>query len=169
MKFYIGRRVPTGRTALGSGEPITTAVVEVHEEDQGEHLKPGKPLKHFMRHSPDGFEWGYGGSGPAELARCMLIDALGAKAFCKTCRGGGRVVFVTQGTDVHVRTPGSHDHPETISSCPACDGGIIPLPYQTFKFEVISGLDRMAFSLTDREVIEWYDNHEAATKAEAKR
>lgn len=25
------------------------------------------------RHSPDGFEWGYGGSGPAELARAILI------------------------------------------------------------------------------------------------
>lgn len=36
-----------------------------------------RPLRHFMRHSPDGFEWGYAGSGPAELARCLLIDALG--------------------------------------------------------------------------------------------
>lgn len=34
------------------------------------------PLRHYVRHSPDGFEWGYGGSGPAELARCLLIDAL---------------------------------------------------------------------------------------------
>jgi hypothetical protein len=25
------------------------------------------------RHSPDGFNWGYGGSGPAELARAILI------------------------------------------------------------------------------------------------
>jgi len=31
-------------------------------------------LKHHVLHSPDGFNWGYGGSGPAELARCMLID-----------------------------------------------------------------------------------------------
>lgn len=28
-------------------------------------------------HSPDGFEWGYGGSGPAQLALAMLIDATG--------------------------------------------------------------------------------------------
>lgn len=26
------------------------------------------------RHSPDGFAWGYGGSGPAELARAILAD-----------------------------------------------------------------------------------------------
>jgi hypothetical protein len=25
------------------------------------------------RHSPDGFQWGYSGSGPAELARALLI------------------------------------------------------------------------------------------------
>lgn len=31
-------------------------------------------LHHHKRHSPDGFEWGYEGSGPAELARCILID-----------------------------------------------------------------------------------------------
>jgi uncharacterized protein (DUF2249 family) len=28
-------------------------------------------------HSPDGFEWGYGGSGPAQLALALLADALG--------------------------------------------------------------------------------------------
>lgn len=28
-------------------------------------------------HSPTGFEWGYGGSGPAQLALAMLADALG--------------------------------------------------------------------------------------------
>jgi hypothetical protein len=35
------------------------------------------PLPHICRHSPDGFEWGYGGSGPADLARSILIDCLG--------------------------------------------------------------------------------------------
>lgn len=34
-------------------------------------------LRHRVRHSPDGFQWGYGGSGPAELARCILFDLLG--------------------------------------------------------------------------------------------
>lgn len=40
-----------------------------------DHL--GTRLEHSVRHSPDGFSWGYGGSGPTELARCLLIDALG--------------------------------------------------------------------------------------------
>jgi hypothetical protein len=30
-----------------------------------------------MRHSPTGFEWGYSGSGPAQLALALLVDALG--------------------------------------------------------------------------------------------
>lgn len=34
-------------------------------------------LKHHVYHSPTGFNWGYGGSGPAELARCILADAIG--------------------------------------------------------------------------------------------
>jgi len=33
-----------------------------------------RPLRHFVRHSPTGFEWGYLGSGCAELARCILLD-----------------------------------------------------------------------------------------------
>jgi len=33
--------------------------------------------RHEVRHSPDGFNWGYGGSGPSELARCLLLEVLG--------------------------------------------------------------------------------------------
>jgi hypothetical protein len=58
MKIYEGRRV---RPEEGT---VSETVV----------LVDGKPLKHHVRHSPDGFNWGYGGSGPAELARCILID-----------------------------------------------------------------------------------------------
>lgn len=31
----------------------------------------------LRNHSPTGFEWGYGGSGPAQLALAILADALG--------------------------------------------------------------------------------------------
>ena len=33
-------------------------------------------LPHHVRHA-DSFTWGYGGSGPRELARCILLDAFG--------------------------------------------------------------------------------------------
>jgi hypothetical protein len=37
-----------------------------------------RPLRHVVRHSPTGMEWGYGGSGPADLALSILADALGS-------------------------------------------------------------------------------------------
>lgn len=39
----------------------------------------GKKLRvrlDLFNHSPDGFEWGYGGSGPAQLALAILADLL---------------------------------------------------------------------------------------------
>jgi hypothetical protein len=36
-------------------------------------LDPARSLK-VWNHSPDGFNWGYGGSGPAQLALAILLD-----------------------------------------------------------------------------------------------
>jgi len=38
------------------------------------------PRLDLRTHSPDGFEWGYGGSGPAQLALALAADALGDDA-----------------------------------------------------------------------------------------
>ena len=35
------------------------------------------PLRHYPYHPPTGFEWGYSGSGPSDLARCILLDHYG--------------------------------------------------------------------------------------------
>lgn len=35
------------------------------------------PRFDLRTHSPDGFEWGYGGSGPAQLALALAADVLG--------------------------------------------------------------------------------------------
>ena len=47
-------------------------------------LKDGKPLsprpsQEVYNHSPCGFNWGYGGSGPAQLALALLLDVTGDK------------------------------------------------------------------------------------------
>ena len=39
-----------------------------------------KPSLKIFKHSPAGFEWGYLGSGPAQLALAILLDATGDKA-----------------------------------------------------------------------------------------
>lgn len=64
MRTYTANRQRYGRTVL------------VTEEHNGRHYE--KELRHFERHSPDGFEWGYAGSGPADLALALCADALGA-------------------------------------------------------------------------------------------
>jgi hypothetical protein len=38
---------------------------------------PLPPRFDLRNHSPTGFEWGYGGSGPAQLALAILANALG--------------------------------------------------------------------------------------------
>jgi hypothetical protein len=44
----------------------------------GKPISPEKSLKVF-NHSPTGFSWGYGGSGPAQLALAILLRYLPAK------------------------------------------------------------------------------------------
>lgn len=46
-------------------------IVEINNEflDQGPSLK-------IRNHSPDGFNWGYGGSGPAQLSLAILMKYL---------------------------------------------------------------------------------------------
>lgn len=62
------------KTYIGTREPDGTASVCV--EGDG----PRRPLHHRVRHSPTGFEWGYGGSGPADLALSILTDLAGKEA-----------------------------------------------------------------------------------------
>ena len=62
MKYYEGNNSGAG------GQTIL--VCKLRKESFVNH----NILKHYVRHSPDGFQWGYGGSGPAETARCILID-----------------------------------------------------------------------------------------------
>lgn len=40
----------------------------------GRELSP-RPSLHVWNHSPDGFSWGYHGSGPAQLALAILLAA----------------------------------------------------------------------------------------------
>lgn len=57
MKTYTGRR-------LGH---VAEVAVEGH---------PLNPRLDLVNYSPSGFEWGYGGSGPAQLALALLSDHL---------------------------------------------------------------------------------------------
>jgi hypothetical protein len=63
MKVYSGRRDQNG-----------SAMVRVTKDGDSHALRLRLDL---ANHSPTGFEWGYAGSGPAQLALAILADALG--------------------------------------------------------------------------------------------
>jgi len=67
MKTYHGRRTPRGYVVT----------VHVSNEPGEEIVRPLNPRFDIRNHSPTGFEWGYGGSGPAQLALAICADALG--------------------------------------------------------------------------------------------
>lgn len=66
MKIYKGKR-------LGKIKDTGSDVEVTVEDDKGKVTD----LKHHVYHSPTGFAWGYGGSGPADLAKSILWDYLG--------------------------------------------------------------------------------------------
>ena len=52
----------------------------VYVDDEGDRITPRRRLQHhrgMYTHVPTGFEWGYGGSGPAELARALVVEVTG--------------------------------------------------------------------------------------------
>jgi len=56
------------RTNDGCGSQLVTKDDDI--------LMPG-PSQKIWNHSPDGFNWGYCGSGPAQLALALLYDVTG--------------------------------------------------------------------------------------------
>lgn len=64
MKGYVGRRDFDGIKVYVVTEKIDGGLDR-------------EPLNHLVLHSPDGFEWGYQGSGPADLALAILADFFG--------------------------------------------------------------------------------------------
>ena len=59
---YRGQRTPQG-----------CQVERVRDGSEATPLEPGPSLA-VREHSPTGFEWGYLGSGPAQLALAILLD-----------------------------------------------------------------------------------------------
>ena len=60
MNHYLGMRDPKGN-----------AVVKMN----GVSFDPARSQQ-LRNHSPNGFEWGYGGSGPSQLALALLLEEL---------------------------------------------------------------------------------------------
>ena len=60
MKRYQGRRAPDGAIVTVDGQPLD-------------------PRLDLRNHGPAGFDWGHGGSGPAQLALAIATDHFGGE------------------------------------------------------------------------------------------
>lgn len=67
MKIYRGERNSTG-----------THVTVTDDDGATVTLDPG-PSQRIYNHSTTGFEWGYAGSGPAQLALAIIYDFTGSQ------------------------------------------------------------------------------------------
>ena len=107
----------------------------------------------IRNHSPDGFEWGYGGSGPAQLALAILADAVGPEDPPRSCP------FCGSGMDGWRCSA----DPEACGFDGAVTGEkhaylfVHPGGYQDFKDEVVSKLPRQGFALAGDYVLAWRD------------
>ena len=73
-------RVAAKRGLRTTGEPIPS-LYRGRRRANGDTVVTvnDAPLKHYVVHSPTGFEWGYGGSGPSDLALAILVHHLKVK------------------------------------------------------------------------------------------
>jgi hypothetical protein len=113
-----------------------------------------RPLPHLIRHSPTGFNCGYNGNGPRDLALSLLTDT-----------------FNTLDPDWGPATHTDDEHPLPYASewpiAPAgipiappgtCRSGISPtlLPYLHFTEQIIAHLPRSkAWELSRQQILDW--------------
>jgi hypothetical protein len=74
-KTYRGKRRADGTCEVWCEEASITAIGDAALNSSSRRSLPD--CLEIRNHSPTGFAWGYGGSGPAQLALALLVDALG--------------------------------------------------------------------------------------------
>jgi hypothetical protein len=80
------KQAPEGRFYTGTRDPLEGGPAPVYSVDEwpgGARRKALNPRHDLRNHSPDGFQWGYGGSGPAQLALALVADATGDDALAQ--------------------------------------------------------------------------------------
>lgn len=121
VPVYVGMRTESG------------AVVMFHTREEGTHGRVLDPRLDLMRHSPTGFEWGYCGSGPAQLALAILADFF--------ARHSEHRELVTE----IERNQSEDDLPQS---------DVCALrTYQKFKARVIAGFTEATWVLSDDDIV----------------
>jgi hypothetical protein len=77
QRNYEGKRTDNGVQVTVTTVPGAGSMAAEASGDAALLTQQDLPLRlDLWNHSPAGFEWGYGGSGPAQLALALLADAL---------------------------------------------------------------------------------------------
>lgn len=69
---WLVERIGSSVGESGGFHPGTVRLTEIHSETHREHISPDESLK-VRNHSPTGFEMGYLGSGPSQLALAIML------------------------------------------------------------------------------------------------
>jgi hypothetical protein len=78
QRSYQGKRTEHGAQVTVTQATVPEDNARTDQTDPSGQTERDLPLRlDLWNHSPTGFEWGYGGSGPAQLALALLADALG--------------------------------------------------------------------------------------------
>ena len=98
--------------------------------------EPLGPLPHYSKDSPEGYGWGYIGTGPSDLARSILVAVLGHGARCNTCDGTGQ-------TREHADDGGepaeiARQAQTGLTQCDRCIGGIYTPWVDRFRREYVA-------------------------------
>ncbi len=158
---YVGRRT-------FDDEPIITI-----ETPQGEAISG---LPHIERSAaPGGLEWGYGGAGPRDLARSLMLHALGEAGLCHTCGGSGymRVRAEPCAPQGYVTEP----YPAGVEPLPeenrvlcgnhaGCDEGYASVPVGAFLDDFVRTWPNgpgTQWRITRREVLAWLSARQAGS------
>lgn len=143
VRFH-GRRLPNGDTVI-TIESLDGTTAE--------------KLPHHVKHSPTGFNWGYGGSGAAETARCLLLASL-PNPYCRVCGGTRKRVpdgVPFDGSPRYRPFKPGEDRVEAAADCHDwnCDDGFAVLPYQSFKEEFVAAWEGDEWFLPRSAVTSW--------------
>jgi hypothetical protein len=128
--LYVGRRTPL----LGCSVYVLRGGMAV-------------ALPHVGLHSPSGFEWGYVGSGPADLALSLLADHLG-------CAPGLRRLLAARDLVAERRAAGA---------CP--EAALAWRLHQELKFDLVAHFPRDEWTLRGTQLAAWLALHTPAAEA----
>lgn len=127
-KLYAGRRHPDGSA--------TVLVTTFNADGLVRRIARLEPRLDLANHSPTGLEWGFGGSGPAQLALAMLAD------------------FFADIEAVMLHSPNRDHLMPSAHAKSASDRAALDL-YQAFRHDVIAAIRAQQWEIRSVQVAKW--------------